>query len=408
MFGRDSWIEILVTMMHNPLRTILTSISVSVGIFILVILSGMTNGFENGVKDTMSDDATNSLWIRSRTTAIAFQGYQPNRRINLEMKDHDQAQTVEGVGETTARLGFWNTSVRWGKEVSTYGIRCVHPGHQEVERTKVSTGRYINQGDLKRYAKVAVVGAEVVAGLFEGKDPIGEMISVKGVNFTVVGTFDDGAGRWENRQIYLPITTGQMLFAGGQDRIDMYIASTGVASLPESEDIASNIDFFLRKKYSVHPNDRRGIRIRNANEEGQMINNVFLGIRLFAIGLSIMTLVIAIIGVSNIMSIVVRERTRELGIRKALGATPGSIVMLIIQESLFMTLIAGLLGALMGSALLYVVPKYIENELLQNPIVSFKLVVFALIALVVSGCVAGAIPAIRAANLKPVDALKDE
>lgn len=408
MLERDSWIEILITMVHNPLRTILTSISVSVGIFILVILSGMTNGFENGVKETMSDDATNSLWIRSRTTALAYQGYQPNRRINFEMKDHDQARTVEGVGVTTARLGFWNTTVRWGKEVSTYGIRCVHPGHQEVERTKVASGRYINQGDLDRFAKVAVVGAEIVSGLFEGKDPIGEMISVKGVNFTVVGTFDDGAGRWENRQIYLPITTGQMLFARGQDRIDMYIASTGEATLPESEDIASNIDFFLRNKYKVHPEDRRGIRIRNANEEGQMINNVFLGIRLFGIGLSIMTLIIAIIGVSNIMSIVVRERTRELGIRKALGATPTNIVMLILQESLFMTLIAGLLGVIFGTILLYVVPMFIENELLQAPIVSFKLVVFALIALVVSGCIAGAIPAMRAANLKPVDALKDE
>jgi len=408
MFGRDSWIEILVTMVHNPLRTILTSISVSVGIFILVILSGMTNGFENGVKDTMSDDATNSLWIRSRTTALAYQGYQPNRRISLEMKDHDQANTVEGVGVTTARLGFWNSSVRWGKEVSTYGIRCVHPGHQEVELTKVSTGRYINQGDLNRYAKVAVVGAEVVNGLFEGQDPIGEMISVKGVNFTVVGTFDDGAGRWENRQIYLPITTGQMLFAKGQDRIDMYIASTGEASLEESEDIAGSIDFYLRNKYHVHPDDRRGVRIRNANEEGQMINNVFLGIRFFAIGLAIMTLVIAIIGVSNIMSIVVRERTRELGVRKALGATPGSIVMLILQESLFMTMVAGLLGVIMGSALLFAVPQFIENELLQNPIVSFNLVAIALVALVVSGCIAGAIPAVRAANLKPVDALKDE
>ena len=395
-------------MVHNPLRTILTSISVSVGIFILVILSGMTNGFENGVKDTMSDDATNSLWIRSNRTALAYQGYQSNRRIRLEMKDHDQANTVEGVGVTTARLGFWNSSVRWGKEVSTYGIRCVHPGHQEVELTKVSTGRYINQGDLNRYAKVAVVGAEVVNGLFEGQSPIGEMISVKGVNFTVVGTFDDGAGRWENRQIYLPITTGQMLFAKGQDRIDMYIASTGEASLEDSEDIAGSIDFYLRKKYKVHPNDRRGVRIRNANEDGQMINNVFLGIRFFAIGLSIMTLVIAIIGVSNIMSIVVRERTRELGIRKALGATPGSIVMLILQESLFMTLVAGLLGVIMGSALLFVVAHFIENELLQNPIVSFNLVAIALVALVVSGCIAGAIPAVRAANLKPVDALKDE
>ena len=150
------------------------------------------------------------------------------------------------------------------------------------------------------------------------------------------------------------------------------------------------------------------MRIRNANEDGQMINNVFLGIRFFAIGLSIMTLVIAIIGVSNIMSIVVRERTRELGIRKALGATPGSIVMLILQESLFMTLVAGLLGVIMGSALLFVVAHFIENELLQNPIVSFNLVAISLVALVVSGCIAGAIPAVRAANLKPVDALKDE
>lgn len=409
MFDRDKWLEILSTMIQHPLRTLLTSVSVAVGIFILVILTGLTNGFESGVKETMSDDATNSIWVRSNRTSMEYKGYRPNRRIEYELKDHDHAKdNIDKVGVTSARLMFWNTSVKWGKEVSNYGLRCVHPGHQDIERTKVSTGRYITQGDLDRQAKVAVVGKDVVEGLFGDVDPIGELIQVRGVNFKVVGTFDDGAGRWENRQIYLPITTGQALFARGSKRINMFVVGTGESTLEESEGIVDQLDNFLRSKYSVHPEDRQGVRLRNVNEEGQMIENVFSGIRIFGIFLAVMTLFIAVIGVSNIMSIVVRERTREFGVRKAMGATPMSIVSLILQESIFMTLISGLVGVLMGTGILFGIASVIEDPLLQNPQVSVKLVLIALGALVVCGALSGAIPAYRAAHLKPVDALKDE
>jgi putative ABC transport system permease protein len=409
MFDRDKWLEILSTMIQHPLRTILTSVSVAVGIFILVILTGLTNGFEHGVKESMGDDATNSIWVRSNRTALAYKGFRSNRRIEYELEDHDYAASnIDNVGVTSARLAFWSTSVKWGKEVSNYGVRCVHPGHQQVERTKVSTGRYISQGDVDRMAKVAVVGKDVAEGLFGKTDPIGELIQVKGVTFKVVGTFDDGAGRWENRQIYLPITTGQNLFAKGSSAINMFIVGTGESTFEESEGIVNTLDGFLRTKYSVHPEDRQGVRLRNVNEEGKMIENVFLGIRIFGIFLAIMTLFIAVIGVSNIMSIVVRERTREFGVRKAMGATPWDVVSLILQESIFMTLISGLLGVIMGTGLLFGVAGMIEDPLLQNPRVSLNLVLIALVALVVCGGLSGAIPAYRAARLKPVDALKDE
>jgi putative ABC transport system permease protein len=339
---------------------------------------------------------------------LAFRGYQPNRQIQYDMGDHDRAEKLDKVGVTSARLTFWSTTVKWGKEVSNYGIRCVHPGHQEVERTKVETGRYISQSDVDQKRKVAVVGKDVVQGLFGKQNPIGELIEVFGVNFKVIGTFDDGAGRWENRQIYLPITTGQSLFNRGSDRIDMFVVGTGESSLEESIDISKDIDGNLRSKYKVHPEDRRAVRIRNNNESGQTIENVFLGIRMFGIFLAVMTLFIAVIGVSNIMSIVVRERTREIGVRKAMGATPWAIVSLILQESIFMTLISGLLGIIMGAGILMLVSNLVEDPLLQNPRVSFSLVVIALTALVVCGGLSGALPAYRAAKLRPVEALKDE
>ncbi|NNE55114.1 MAG: ABC transporter permease, partial [Flavobacteriales bacterium] len=144
MFDRDKWLEILITMFKNPLRTLLTSVSVAVGIFILVILSGMTNGFEKGVHETLSDDAINSIWVRGRTTSMAYRGYQPNRRVRYENKDHDYAKdNIEGIATSSARLSFWNTAVKWGKELSNYGVRSVHPGHQEVEMTKLTSGRYV-------------------------------------------------------------------------------------------------------------------------------------------------------------------------------------------------------------------------------------------------------------------------
>lgn len=409
MFDRDKWLEILSTMIQHPLRTMLTSVSVAVGIFILVILTGLTNGFEHGVNESMSDDATNSIWVRSSRTSLPYKGFRSNKFVKYDIIDHDYAaENIENVGVTSARLGYWNTTVKWGREISTYSIRCVHPGHQQVEKTKLTSGRFISQGDLDRCAKVAVVGNEILKGLFAGHDPIGELIQLFGITFKVVGTFNDAGGRWENRQVYVPITTGQKLFAKGTTAINMFIVGTGESTFEESEEVVQDLDAFLRTKYSVHPEDRRGVLLRNINEEGKMIENVFLGIRVFGIFLAIMTLFIAVIGVSNIMSIVVRERTREFGVRKALGATPWDVVSLILQESIFMTLISGLLGVILGTGLLFTVAHFIEDPMLQNPKVSLNLIILALLALVFCGGLSGAIPAYRAAKLRPVEALKDE
>lgn len=409
MFDRDKWIEILSTMVDNPLRTILTSISVAVGLFILVILLGLSKGLQNGVQSTFSDDAVNSIWVRSGRTALPYAGQKSNRRVNYESVDQEHTEkNIEGVGNTSGRISFWGTKMKWGKEVSNFPLRCVHPAHQELERTELTGGRYINERDIEDARKVTVVGKTIVDDLFQKRNPIGEYLEIKGVKFKVVGTFDDPASRWENRIAYVPLSTGKKLFQGGKDEIDMFIASTGDETFEESTEIAENIDGYLRARHKVHPKDTRGVRVRNMNEEAKTFQDIFLGIKIFVFAMGILTMIAGMIGVSNIMSIVVKERTKEIGVRKAMGATPWSIVSLILQESIFITLIAGLVGLIMGVVAINVLATFIEHEFFTNPIVSMYICVVALGMMIFSGAISGAIPAFRAAMIKPVEALKDE
>ncbi|MCB0762354.1 MAG: ABC transporter permease [Flavobacteriales bacterium] len=409
MMDRDQWIEILSTMLHNPLRTILTSISVIVGIFILVILLGLGQGLQNGAYDALNDDAVNSLWIRRGATTLPYMGYQSNRQIQYRNQDHDEVVAKDDrITTSSSRLQFWNAQVKWGKELSNFGVRCVHPGHQEVERTVLSTGRFINERDLSQSRKVAVIGQTVVEDLFGETDPIGELISVMGVNIKVVGTYNDPNSRWENRMVYLPITTGQKLFAGGRDQVDMFIVSTGESTFEESIEMAGGIDTYLRTKHKVHPDDTRGIDVRNVNEEFKTMQNIFQGINVFIYMIGILTMLIGIIGVSLIMSIVVKERTKEIGVRKALGATPGSIVWMILQESVFTTLVAGLIGLMLGVGALVLLGMFIEHEFFKSPVVNVTAVLVAIGLTVFFGALAGLAPALRAVSIKPVEALRDE
>ncbi|MFT4679740.1 MAG: putative ABC transport system permease protein [Flavobacteriales bacterium] len=409
MFDRDKWIEILTTMVHNPLRTILTSISVIVGIFILVILLGLGQGLQNGAFESMQDDAANSIWINRSRTTLPYQGYQSNRNIRYHNDDHEEVVASDNkITTSSSRLQFWGTQIKWGKEAANFTVRSVHPGHQEVERTVLSSGRYINHRDVEEARKVAVIGQTIIEDLFGKIDPLGELIEVMGVKFKVVGTFNDPNSRWENRILYTPITTGQKLFNGGGDGVDMFIISTGESSFEESIAMEENIDGYLRGKHKVHPEDPRGIDVRNVNEEFQTIQDVFLGINVFIYGIGILTMLIGIIGVSLIMSIVVKERTKEIGVRKALGATPWSIVSLILQESIFTTLIAGLIGLLIGVGILQVLAEFIEHEFFKSPRVNVRAIVTAIGLIVFFGGIAGLIPAIRAVMIKPVEALRDE
>lgn len=408
MFDYDKWLEIFHTILQNPLRTVLTGVSVALGIFILVVMQGLGFGLQNGVMRQMQDDAINSMFIQKGPTSLAYQGMNPGRRFSFTNEDLDYVvENIEGVGEYSARVGYWNTPMTFGRETAEFGARGVHPGHQEIERTDLKSGRFIHEQDLIDNRKVAVLGQTIVDDLFRGRDPVGEFITIKGVLFAVVGYFEEVDSRWENRQAYIPVTTAQQLF-GRSDRIDMFMITTGDESLGRTIEMAEEIDLYLRDKYGVHPRDQRAIRVRNNNEEFQTYVNVFTGIRLFIWVIGSFTLLAGMIGVGNIMSIVVKERTKEIGVRKALGAGPRTILSLIVQEAVFLSLVAGSFGLIVGVALLETISGYIDHEFFSNPEVNFAVCAIALALLVIAGALAGLVPALRAVNISPVEALRDE
>ncbi len=409
MFDRDKWLEILTTMLKNPLRTILTSISVAVGIFILIILLGLGKGLQNGAMDSFADDAMNSIWVRSGRTSLPYGGYQSNRRITYKDQDRQEvAEKIEGIEKSSARLMYYGTRTIYKNQLGNFILFGVHPAFQDLEKIKLKTGRYLNQGDIVEHRKIAVIGGSVIDDLFKKENPLGKYLEVKGVKFLVVGTYNNPNSRWENKQIHIPITTAQQLFGSNSDRIKMFVVGTGESTFDEAGEIATEIDSYLRSEYKVHPKDRKGIRINNMNEKAKMFHNIFLGIDIFVTLMGILTLMVGIIGVSNIMSIVVRERRREIGVRKALGARPWSIISLIIQESVMMTLISGLIGFLLGFAALQLIANNIENDYFKDPKINLNLALMAIGILVFAGTMAGLFPAIRAARTKPIEALKEE
>lgn len=408
MFDIDKWSEIFATMIKNPLRTFLTGLSVGLGIFILVVMQGLGFGLQNGVMKEFNDDAINSLWIRRGSTSIPYAGMKANRRIEYENSDLDMIRNLFGGEDTySARVSLWNANVKYKGQAQNFGVRSVHPGHQELEKTVLKEGRYINENDIRDERKVAVVGQTILDDLFRGNPALNEYIEIAGVNFKVIGTFSDPNGRWENRQIYLPISTGQKIF-GRNDKVDMFILSTSDRPLDETIEMSEKIEAVLKDRHRVHPDDTRAIWVRNNNEEFGMFLDIFKGIEVFIWGIGFFTLFAGMIGVANIMAIVVKERTKEIGIRKALGAPPGTIISQIIQEATFLTFVSGCIGLVCGIGILSVLADNLEHDFFSNPRVSPWISMGALGLLMVVGIFAGLIPAVRAARINPVEALRDE
>jgi len=408
MFNRDRWNEILTTILKNPLRTILTAFAVSWGIFMLIVLLGVSTGLQNGIKETFNDDEIHSLWIYSGLTSVPYKGLNSNRRIQFKNEDYKHiTEDTEGVEYSSARYQVWGAEVKYGRESSSYMMRGVHPGHVVLERTIMTKGRFINNRDIIDETKVATIGKQVAQELFKGKDPLGEYIEVWGVSFRVVGVFEDEGSERENTVVYTPISTTQRVF-GGQDRINMFMVTTGDTDLEGTMAMAEQINTDLKERHRVHPEDENAINVRNNNVEFSNFIDILTGMRLFIWALGICTLLTGIIGVSNIMSIVVKERTKEIGVRKALGATPGSVIALILQESVFVTTIAGLVGFMAGVGVLSLIGDSANTEFFLNPRVDLNVMLSTLAVLVVCGAMSGFFPARRAAAIRPVEALRDE
>ncbi len=407
MFEKDAWLEIFAAIKQNKLRTFLTAFSVGWGIFILIILLGAGNGLTNGAQAQFAGDAVNSIFVEAGKTTIAQNGYKVGREIKLTNEDFELiAKRIPALGYKTAnhtRNQMHN--VIYGKEKGNYLCRPCLPGNYFLENASMVSGRFLNETDLSDYRKVCVVGLSMAEVFFKKENPIGKYLNIDGTFFKVVGTFKD-VNRSEMLRAYLPLTTAQRVF-NYKNNIDLMWLGLGDLTLEESEQVSEEIRKILAKKYNFSRSDRNALFVNNLYAEYKKIMNLLSGIKLFVLIIGIMTLIAGIVGVSNIMIIVVKERTREIGIRKAIGASPQSIVGLILQESVLITSLAGFTGLVVASGILYLVNSIgIDSDFFRQPHVDMEVAIFATLLIIVAGAIAGLVPAIKAAKIHPIEALR--
>ncbi|MHB8260390.1 MAG: ABC transporter permease [Bacteroidia bacterium] len=409
MFNRDNWQEIFETIGKNKLRTFLTAFSVAWGIFILVVLSGAGNGLRNGAQSQFGNDAQNAIWVDGGNTSVAYNGLKPNREIKLTYEDYELIKDkIKEIDYASAVYqGRTNKVLGYKKEHAGFMVRPVMPEHQNLERAVILKGRFLNMNDITNYSKVCAMGKPVKEALFKEEDAIGKYIDVGGTSYKVIGVFDD-PGNNDNNRIYIPLTTAQRAW-NGKNYVETMWLSTGTASLERSEEITNEIRQLMARRHNFNPTDLDALGVYNNNAQYARTMGMLNGIKIFVTIIGIFTLIAGIVGVSNIMMIIVKERTKEIGIRKALGATPLSIVSQILLESIFITGTAGYTGLVLGVALIEGLRRIgVNSDFFKDPEIDFGLAIFATILLVIAGALAGLIPSIRASRIEPVIALRED
>ncbi|WP_445385912.1 ABC transporter permease [Robiginitalea sp. IMCC44478] len=419
MFNRDRWKEILEVLTSNWFRTVLTAFGVFWGILILIILLAAGKGLENGVKADFRDIATNSMFIWTRSTTKPYKGLPKDREFRFKLEDVDLLkQRFPSLRFVSARnqlggFGGGSNTVR-GIKTGAYNIYGDYPEIINQEPMSITSGRFLNQNDILEKRKIAVIGEGVVAELYDmGEDVLGTYIKIQGVNFMVVGIYkkrsNGGDGEEGQKQIFIPFTTFSQAFNRADNVGWMAITAndgTSITSLKE------NIVSVLKEKHKVHPEDPRAIGYFDLYEQYNRFENLFGAMRFIAYFVGILVLLSGIIGVSNIMLIVVKERTKEIGIRRALGEQPGSIRKQILLESLFLTIVSGMAGITFGALFIYGINSLLDAsgpvDMFMSPSVSVGVVMIALLILIISGLLAGLIPAQSAIRFKPIDALRAE
>jgi len=393
----------------NRTRSVLSGFTVAFSIVLFTLLFGIANGLNNTYAEAFADDANNSIFIQSGTTTKAHKGFQAGRQIQFKNKDFDYIKEEYGekVQYITSRL-YLNVNATFRNEKSTYPLRAVHPDHQFLENTKIKEGRYINQLDIDNKTKVVVIGRLVEQDLFLKTTALGKHINLNGLQYKIVGVFEDDGGDNEERIIYMPISTAQRVY-GNNDYIDQ-INLTYNPKMNYNKAIAFSTDLTkdLKDRFDVASSDQRAIRVRNLANESKTVNQMTFGLGVIIIVIGFGTLIAGIVGVSNIMIFIVKERTKEIGIRKALGASPNSIISIILMESILITAIAGYVGLLIGMGVLAFIGPSLETYFIKDPSVSTSLVIGATITLIVAGGIAGYLPAKKASQIKPIVALRDD
>jgi len=415
MFDRDTWQEIIATMRKHKLRTALTALGVFWGIFMLVFVLGMGKGLENGVFRGFGNRAKNIMYVWTTPTSLPYKGFQPGRSPRLSLEDIQAIrQHIAEVDRIAPRFNLGASPISYQEQSEDYPVRGELWDMINIEALKLYQGRYLNPRDVEDSRKVAVIGERVREVLFGDEDCIGKYIRVRGVEFRVVGVFGpEQIKPWTEEDmeaVVIPLTTMNRTFGTG-NRVHYFICSAMPNVLVSQ--MEPKVRSLLKERHHVAPDDPRGIGGFNLEEEYRSVRLLFNGISAFLWFVGIGTLLAGIVGVSNIMLIVVKERTREIGIRKALGATPGSIIAMILTESIFLTSLSGYLGLLMGTIIIgginyIMIANNLEPDNFYNPQVNFTVGMGAIVLLVLAGTVAGLIPAFQAARINPVNALKDE
>ena len=410
MFDLDGWREIFQSIGKNKLRTVLSGLTITFAIMLFTILLGMGNGLKNTFKSFFSRDAENTIFIMPNRTSKAFRGYQSGRRIEFRNHDVDYIlENYQGNIEHIIRRNQRQVDITYKNKKSNYSLIAVDPEIQFLERANPYEGRFVNKSDLNKKSKVIVLGRMTEKDLFpSGVSAVGKYVNVGGLAYKVVGVFTDPGGDNEERLNYIPITTAQALY-GNNDKVDQInILYNSNLSTNQAIAFGNNLTRDLKDRFDIAPRDQRGIRIQNRAEIVQGTQQTSGALDMIVIVISIGTLIAGIVGISNIMIYIVKERTKELGIRKAIGAKPSSIIKMIMFESMFITSIAGYFGMLVGmGALSYWAPS-LEKYFIKDPQVDSGIVIFATILLVFSGIIAGYVPARRASRIKPIDALNED
>ncbi len=409
MFDLDLWREIFQSINMNRTRSLLSGFTVAFAILLFTILFGIANGLQNTFAEAFVDDASNSIFINSGKTTKAHKGLQAGRRIKFKNEDFDYVKDEFGnkIEFITARI-YRNAQASFRNEQNTYDLRAVHPDHQFLEKTKIKEGRYINQNDLNKKTKVVVIGRLVEEDLFLKTKALGKYINLSGIQYKVVGIFTDDGGDNEERKIYMPITTAQHLY-GNNDYIDQ-ISLTYNPEMNYDQALAfgNQITKKMKDRFSVARSDQRAIRVRNMAEGTKAVGQMTFGLSVIILVIGFGTLIAGVVGISNIMIFIVKERTKEIGIRKALGASPRSIVSIILIESIIITAIAGYFGLLIGMGVLELVGPSLKTYFIKDPGVSNSLVIGATITLILAGAIAGYLPAKKASRIKPIVALRND
>ena len=414
MFSLESFKDKLQEIFHNlgknRLRTILTGFAVSWGIFMLIILLGSGYGLENGVRKAFSEDAINSLWVRSGQTSMPHKGLKQGRPIRFTNDDYDDLkQSIKGQDKIAARFYLGrDTTVRYKSLAGKFQVVGVHPEYADLEMLKAGSGRLLNTADQASQRKVAILGPKTNQELFPTRSALGRYVLIQNIAFQVVGVFTDEGDEWGLDRVYIPISTMQHLFSRN-DRIHNFALTIDTNTSRSPKAVEDDIRQRLAQRHQFNEKDRRAVFMHNTMVSFQKYMRLFANIRLFIWIIGIGSIVAGIVGVSNIMLITVKERTREIGIRKAIGASPGSIIDLIVTEAIIITFFFGYLGLVSGIAVLEIMAHTIQGvSYFQNPEVNLSTAFGALFLLVLSGTLAGIFPARRAARIRPVEALHDE